>query len=502
MVATNRPTNLKEFVKSKLNDNALFSVSKNKLIDKLVHALKDEQIIHINGAKGTGKEYLINEVISPQFEDDLNVKEITIYDNIIPVPSYKISKLLNEESLRLIILSRKKIVPKSKTVEETIEDQAFGKLLENAFDIYLPDLQEQFLEYPKIIESYTKKIFNKSAGQILINTVGYLETLISGLPNNAADLESIIKAEETPTTINYSYKKNPQFGVPITFNCYLDVKSDRKKIWHSFNHELHSIELSKIIGFNDSFTKSTDSLISNLRTGTGRKHPRAVQYEQIKKYCISFLHSQNVENINNQIFEPIDDKIKKINSSKNVIQTIVETIYIFAKSNLELKTSDSEQGRVYIKQYNTLEISQYRDNSDKLQSRFKLSGDSVRPITINIKPRAATFLLFLANERDSKGKDWIKNIQDHNDILLEIVTKLMLPTNLVEDDKVRAVQPLSWISKKENKLRTKIVNEINDAISIGLDSKVYLFEKNQEQRGITTGRYSLIDTIKQIKLLW
>lgn len=101
MVATNRPTNLKEFVKSKLNDNALFSVSKNKLIDKLVHALKDEQIIHINGAKGTGKEYLINEVISPQLEDDLNVKEIAIYDNIIPVPSYKISELLNEESSRL-----------------------------------------------------------------------------------------------------------------------------------------------------------------------------------------------------------------------------------------------------------------------------------------------------------------------------------------------------------------------------------------------------------------
>lgn len=501
MSTINNQKTLKEFVKSKVIDIPIFPVNKDKLIDNLVHAIENEKIIHINGANGTGKEYFINEVISPKLENDLNVKEITIYDNIIPIPSYKISELLNEESSRFIILSRNKIVSKSKIVDDTIEDQAFGKLLEIAFDIYLPDLQEQFLEYPKIIESYIKKIFNKSAGQILINTVGYLETLISGLPNNAADLESIIKAEKTPTTINYSYKKNQQYGIFLTFNIDLDVKSERKEIWRSIKYRPVYIELSKLIEFNDSFIRSKDRFISNINAGPYREHPQSIIYEQIKKYCISFLHSQNVENINNQIFEPIDDKIKKINSSKNAIQTIVETIYIFAKSNLELETSDPEQGRVYIKQYNTLEISQYRDNSDHLQSRFKLSGDSVRPITINIKPRAATFLLFLANERDSKGKDWIKNIQDHNDILLEIVTKLMLPTNLVEDDKVRAVQPLSWISKKNNKLRTKIVNEINDAINKGLDSKVYLFEKNQKLSGIT-GRYSLINSIQEIILPW
>ena len=33
-------------------------------------------LIHINGANGTGKEYLINEVILPQLESDLNVKKI------------------------------------------------------------------------------------------------------------------------------------------------------------------------------------------------------------------------------------------------------------------------------------------------------------------------------------------------------------------------------------------------------------------------------------------
>ena len=63
MAAANRPINLKDFVKSKINNNPFFPINDTKLIDIIVHATKNEKIIHINGANGTGKGYLINEVI-------------------------------------------------------------------------------------------------------------------------------------------------------------------------------------------------------------------------------------------------------------------------------------------------------------------------------------------------------------------------------------------------------------------------------------------------------
>ena len=66
MDTINRPNNLKEFVKSKINDNPIFAVNEDKLIDNLVHAISNERIINIIGADGTGKDNLINEVIIPQ----------------------------------------------------------------------------------------------------------------------------------------------------------------------------------------------------------------------------------------------------------------------------------------------------------------------------------------------------------------------------------------------------------------------------------------------------
>lgn len=499
MSEKNNSENLSEYIKDKLDENPIYTLSKDILVEKLAQAIEDEKIVHIIGANGTGKEYLINEVISPQMENDLNVKKITIYDNKIPVPSYKISKLLNEESSRLIILSRKKIVPKSKTVEEAIENQAFGKLLENAFDIYLPDLQEQFLEYPKIIESYTKKIFNKSAGQILINTVGYLETLISGLPNNTADLESIIKAEKTPKTINYSYKKNQQFGVPITFNCYLDVKSDRKKIWHSFNHELHSIELSKIIGFNDSFTKSTDSLISNLRTGTGRKHPRAVQYEQIKKYCISFLQSQNVENINNQIFEPIENKIIELESGKNITQTIIENIYIFTKSETIFEITPQIKS---IEDFNTLVIQSYKHQNHYLKFNFQLKNESFSTKLINITTNEASFLSYLASERKMNGQGWLKEPENHFNLLEKISSSFGMMSSFIEEIETKPIpidNSKTWIWDFRNKFRKSIVKNINKSLNEveEIAGKLIYNIKSDSSR---KGNYSLANSIERIEL--
>lgn len=84
MAAANRQSKLKDFVKTKINNNPFFQINDTKLIDNIVHATENEKIIYINGANGTGKEYLIKEVILPKLEGDLNVKKITIYDNKIP----------------------------------------------------------------------------------------------------------------------------------------------------------------------------------------------------------------------------------------------------------------------------------------------------------------------------------------------------------------------------------------------------------------------------------
>ena len=503
MSSANSPKSLKAFIKSKVNDNPLFPFNKTKLINNLVQAIENERIININGAAGTGKTYLVNNVIIPQMVEKYSYHRFNSKD----FKSIDLGNILLDPYNKIIIITKDIMATSGNNNIDANEIDRILNIIDDGYDISLLSLQEQFLDYPTIIEKIINDIHNITMDQIQVSLVGYLESIISGIKSNILGLKKIIKSEDTAKWQEQLKLCDPSVKFMLTLSSYLDSKRKRENIWDSIYHVPRAVDLIEINNFNERLRKSWSLAVADSGLAPGRIHTKAIDLMRIKKYCTSILSKFTYNKIDKksieELFKPLNKKINGLQSGENISQTIIENIYIFNKSETKQKlipATEAEPSSVYIKTYNKLEIKKFRDFHDKLQISIQLKSESDRAPKINIHLRAASFLIFLAIERINKESGWLKEPLKHKDVLLTIMSKLELATGTMQDE-IPLKAPITWIYDKENKIRKKIVHEINEKLIDRMDPTAYLFNKNQKQSGIN-GVYSLINSIKQIKLPW
>lgn len=329
MSTIKNPKTLKEFVKSKVNDNPLFTVNKDKLIENLVHAIEKEGVINIRGAKGTGKRYIVDDIIVPSLKNYKN-QEPNISLNINSSLSSDYEKLINNSDKTLIIYINE-FSGSHSTDDRSLLVMKLNDISGGGFNIYWPGIQKLFLYYPEIIESYTKSLYNISMDQIYVGINGYLESLISGIPKNFMGLIKIIEYDDANVQKENMLMDGSNMDYLLTYNQYLDTRPERKNIWRSFWKTSPVMELSDIASFNKSFKNSWSNIIGDKAVGSFKKHHSSKVPEKIRNYCKSFFHHLNIKidkKIKGQLFEPLNRLIKGIESGEYIISSRIENVYL------------------------------------------------------------------------------------------------------------------------------------------------------------------------------
>jgi len=331
MSSANISKSLKAIVKSKVNDNPVFNNKKDKLIENIVHAITNERIINVNGAAGTGKTSLINNIIVPQFEKDNSVHRFKSnnipsdeLDSIIDDPDNKIAISILETRIHIVDFN-----------SQTQASNVIQNILDDSYEIHLKSIQERFLEYPKIIEKIANDIHNVTMDQIQVSFVGYLESLISGIRSNILGLRKIIKSENITEWREALELYDPSIKFMFTFSSYLDEKRSREKLWDSIYTGGRAIDLTKIYNFNKKFKSSWGMAIADSGLSPGRKQSDAKALERTANYCKAIINKFNDNKLDSEtlkiILKPLNDNIDNLDSGKYKIEKKLRDVYIFKK---------------------------------------------------------------------------------------------------------------------------------------------------------------------------
>lgn len=327
MSTANNTKALKAFVKSKINNNLLFPINKTTLIDNIVYALENERVTSIEGASGTGKDYLVNKVFIPHLKKNYDIHRIDARDKLL-ISEDNVTSLSNADN-KLLFVCDELLTPTNIALDSNGTFDKIREIRDNGCKINLPNIQDQFLDFPTIIESFTLKLYNKPIDKLMVGIVGYIEILICGLPKNFESLKNIIMSEPQSDYEKEMSLKYSNIGYISTFNSYLDNQVKRKNIWRSFWNGPNNIELKKIVKFNKSFVKHGGNSIIQQSSGPSRKHPKTITYQRIKNYCKQFLSHQNVKEINEDVFEPLNSMIKRLESGEYYNNFLIESVILF-----------------------------------------------------------------------------------------------------------------------------------------------------------------------------
>lgn len=342
MSTANNTKALKAFVKSKINNNLLFPINKTTLIDNIVYALENERVTCIEGASGTGKDYLVNKVFIPHLKKNYDIHRIDARDKLL-ISEDNVTSLSNADN-KLLFVCDELLTPTNIALDSNGTFDKIREIRDNGCKINLPNIQDQFLDFPTIIESFTLKLYNKPIDKLMVGIVGYIEILICGLPKNFESLKNIIMSEPPSDYEKEMSLKYSNIGYISTFNSYLDNQVKRKNIWRSFWKCPNNVELKNIVSFNEPFLRHGINTIIQQSSGPSRKHPYSRRLEKIKIYCRSLLQKYNAEVINEQIFEPIDSKIKMIESGEYSNTTKIDCIFLFQpKQHILYKYNDNSK---------------------------------------------------------------------------------------------------------------------------------------------------------------
>lgn len=497
MSSVKKSVSLKNSIKLIIDESGYLSEKKSLNIDSLVDAIKSANVIHINGSFGTGKAYLVNEIFIPELKKNYELSQINFSEkNLLSVNDSDIKfERLNKE--RLIIVSSKYLQKNNEQTDSALITR-LKHLAELGHDICLNDVQDQFLELPNIIESLTKKHFGISIDKIEVVIVGYLEMLIRGFKNNLVELEDYVKADDPNDWKEDLSLYFPNKTYLLSFNNFIKTNQKRNSIWKSFLDKSQTISLSKIATFNDRFQKTWSNIGGDVALGVRKKHPKIIVLERIIEYCKALLPLMGIDTFNkDQAFEPINTYINRLKSGDYTINSSIENVYFFKKSLERHSTDFSKYPIIY---FDTLKITQDYDEKYILQTFFQLIGESVETPKIRLTPSKASFLIYLAIERQHKGKNWLLDSADHQNVLDIIISKLELEPDL-EFDNNNLDQDVSWFDDYRNKFRRKIVSDINTLIKNKCSVRYNIF-KSVDVDPRNKGVYTLIKSIRKIKLTW
>lgn len=499
MNKVNSQKNLTRIIKSKITSNQQFTLNNFELIEDLVHALANERTVHVIGGVGTGKSFLINSVIIPQLDTEYSIHRFNRSD----LKSTELDSLLLDPNNKIVISTVETVVQLVGLTSQTQEINRIQNILDDCYEICLTNLQEQFLEYPSVIEKIVNDIHNVSMDQIQVSLVGYLESLISGIQSNFSGLRNIINSENIAEWCESLELYSPNVKFMLTFASYLDSKRKRENIWDSLYQGPKAVDLSKISDFNYRFKNSWGMAVADTGLAPKRKHTKVVDLMRLKKYCESlitkFIYNALDEESIDGLLKPIINNINGLQSGEIIVQTIIEDIYVFNKPETKIEITPQIKS---IEDYNSLIIEIKKDDNYCLNFNFLLRNDGYSSKPISISANEASLLFYLAMERKMDEKDWLKHPEDHVNILTKISLAFEMTQNFDEEIQTKPWsmdQSKTWIWDFRNRSRKTYVKNINKNLNeIGeITGKLIHNIKSDTSR---KGNYSLAKSIEHIEL--
>ena len=132
------------------------------------------------------------------------------------------------------------------------------------------------------------------------------------------------------------------------------------------------------------------------------------------------------------------------------------------KSEFEKLVSINRDDKITrIENFHTLELIIPKHLEPRDRILFRLRGNSQKTEYIKISQIRASFLMYLALERNENDKLWLLNPENHIDVLFQIYNQFELPGYFEEETLEKTKITQTWIYDYHNEYRRKYKSHIN-----------------------------------------